>query len=792
MIAALALAAVTAGPAPLRPLPPDTARVHHGRLDGLEVATPRVEAGTIVVDGVLDEPVWAQAAVLTGFSQYAPADGIAAADSTEVLVWYSPTAIHFGIRAFESHGQVRATLADRDRISTDDHVQLLLGTFDDGRQATLVAVNPLGVQADGVLIETGRLGSGSFTGAVNVREPADLSPDFVYDSKGRLTDYGYEIELRVPFKSLRYQPAAEQSWTLQVVRAVQHSGAQETWAPARRASASFLGQSGRLTGLSGMRRGLVLDANPVLTARTDGAPGGDGRWAYGETTPELGMNVRWGVTNNLTMNGTVNPDFSQVEADAGQLTFDPRQSLFVSEKRPFFLDGIEQFATPNQLVYTRRIAQPEAAVKLTGKALGADIGVLSAVDDRLAGLSGEHPVYNLLRVQRDLGAQSRIGAVYTDRIDGDDYNRVAGLDGRYVFGRIYSAQFQAAASRTRRDGAAVSAPLWHARFNRNGRTFGMTYSANGIHEDFRAGSGFISRPGIVQLNVSHRVTGYGSRASAVQSLTGEVALYGTWKYATFADGGSSQDRKLHLNVNSSLRGGWRAGASVLIESFGYDPDIYAGYRIEAPDGSGGLDTLPFVGTPRLKNLDWVIQGATPEFSRFSGDLFLLWGRDENFYEWASGDLIWLTVNTNFRPTDQLRLTASYSHQQVDRPGDGSAVAVWRIPRAKLEYQISRPFFVRVIGEYNAYSQTALRDDSRTGHPLLVPDPETGDFVRTRPIRDNSLRGDLLLAYQPNPGTVIFAGYGSTLREPADGDLPSRRLRRTSDAIFLKMSYLWRL
>jgi hypothetical protein len=790
MLPALLVAGLAAGLAGADAAPPDSTLIHHGRKNRLSVITPRIEAA-IEVDGQLDEPVWQSAAILTGFSQYAPADGIAAADSTEVLVWYSPTAIHFGIRAFEAHGAVRATLAERDRIATDDYVQLLLGTFDDGRQATLIGVNPLGVQADGVLVETGRLGSGSFNGATVVREPADLSPDFVFDSKGRLTDQGYEIEIRVPFKSLRYQPEAEQSWTLQVVRGVQHSGAQETWAPALRASASFLGQSGRLTALSGMRRGLVLDANPVLTARTDGAPRASGGWGYGETRPEVGLNLRWGVTNNLTMNGTVNPDFSQVEADAGQLTFDPRQSVFVSEKRPFFLDGIEQFATPNQLVYTRRIAQPEAAVKLTGKAFGADIGVLSAVDDRIAGLSGEQPIYNILRVQRDLGRQSRIGAVYTDRIDGDGYNRVAGVDGRYVFGRIYSAQVQLAASRTRQGGESVSAPLWHARFNRNGRTFGMTYSANAIHEDFRAGSGFISRPGVVNINVAHRLTGYGSQQSLVQSLTGEVGIYQTWKYATFADGGSSQDRKLHLNFNSALRGGWRAGASVLIETFGYDPDIYEHYRIEAPDGAGGLDTLPFVGTPRLSNLDWVLSGATPEFAKFSGDIFLLWGRDENFYEWASGDILWITLNTNFRPTDKLRLTASYLHQQVDRPSDGSAVSVWRIPRLKMEYQVSRPFFVRLIGEYNAYSQLALRDDSRTNNPILIFDAGAGDFVRTTPIRDNSFRGDLLLAYQPNPGTVIFAGYGSTLREPLDG-LPDRRLRRTEDAVFVKMSYLWRM
>src|SRR6185295_12810198 len=158
-----------------------------------------------------------------GFSQFSPTDGIPAADSTEVLVWYSPTAILFGIRAFEAHGAVHATLADRDRIASDDHIQILLSTFNDARQATVFAVNPLGVQSDGALVETGATrGGNGFSNAVARRETADLSPDYVYDSKGRLTDYGYEVEVRIPFKSLRYQSAAEQSWGLNVTKRVQH------------------------------------------------------------------------------------------------------------------------------------------------------------------------------------------------------------------------------------------------------------------------------------------------------------------------------------------------------------------------------------------------------------------------------------------------------------------------------------------------------------------------------------------------------------------------------------------
>ena len=122
---------------------------YNGRAGQLEVRVPRQEAVT-VVDGKLDEAIWGESAVLTGFSQFSPADGIPAVDSTQVLVWYSPTAIHFGIRAFEAHGAVHATLADRDRISADDHIQILLSTFNDGRQASVFAVNPLGVQMDGI------------------------------------------------------------------------------------------------------------------------------------------------------------------------------------------------------------------------------------------------------------------------------------------------------------------------------------------------------------------------------------------------------------------------------------------------------------------------------------------------------------------------------------------------------------------------------------------------------------------------------------------------------------------
>ncbi|MCC6242630.1 MAG: carbohydrate binding family 9 domain-containing protein, partial [Gemmatimonadaceae bacterium] len=198
--------------------------VFDGRRGQLAVPTPRRDAAA-VVDGKLEEPEWAAAAMLTGFSQFFPADGVAAQDSTEVLVWYSSTALHVGIRAFAPAGTVRATLADRDKISQDDNIQLFLGTYADSRQALVFSVNPFGIQSDGVLNETGSVSGGGFSGGTaKARENADLAPDYVWQSKGRVTDFGYEVELAIPFKSLRYKAGDEQQWQLHVIRTVQATG----------------------------------------------------------------------------------------------------------------------------------------------------------------------------------------------------------------------------------------------------------------------------------------------------------------------------------------------------------------------------------------------------------------------------------------------------------------------------------------------------------------------------------------------------------------------------------------
>ncbi|MEP7347354.1 MAG: DUF5916 domain-containing protein, partial [Gemmatimonadaceae bacterium] len=551
--------------------------VFHGRKAQTSAQIPRLDA-EVVIDGSIDEPVWKQAALLTGFSAYLPFDNRAAADSTEVLIWYTSTDLYFAVRAFEEHGAVHATLAARDHADSDDNVQLLLDPFNDRRRAFVFGVNPLGIQTDGMRTDAGNTPQprgATFGGS----PPAsiDLNPDFQYESKGRVVTGGYEVELRVPLKSIRFQGTDIQTWSFQVLRFVQHSGYQQTWTPARRGSAAFLSQSGTLTGISGLRRDMVVEANPEFTASRSGFDDGSGYVSDG--TAALGGNIRWRVVPNVTLNGTVRPDFSQVEADAAQIPGDTRFSLFFPEKRPFFVDGIDQFETPSNLIYTRRIVQPDAAVKLSGKFGRSNVALLSAIDDQLASASGtEHPLFNLLRVRRDILKASTVGLTLTDRTEGDDYNRVVSTDTRLVWKGAYALSAQGSYSSTRSTGVTHISPQWDISHSRTGLRFGYLYSFTGIDPNFQAQSGFVPRNDFVRTQFYNRVSFYGKPGSLIESWLVRQGAEWLWLYDKFKAGDGVQESKLQAENVINLHGGWIVSLTPVTEGFRFDPRSYASYR----------------------------------------------------------------------------------------------------------------------------------------------------------------------------------------------------------------------
>jgi hypothetical protein len=766
------------------PSPPPSSPIYDGRAGETHIQAPRIDA-EIAIDGALTEPAWSRAAVLRGFSQYAPVDGVPASDSTVVLVFYSKRAIYFGIRAYEAHGAVHATLADRDKIASDDYVQILLDTSHDHRRAYIFGVNPLGIQADGILSE-GIQSHANNTGGP-ARDTVDLSTDYTYQSQGHVTAWGYEVEVRIPFSSISFTSGGVQRWGINVIRQVQHSGYEDTWAPARQSNASFIGQSGILEGLTAISRGMVLDINPELTEHVNGAPTPTG-WKYSAEPLHPGGNIRWGITDNLTLDGTVRPDFSQIEADVPVLQYDPRQAVFFPEKRPFFLDGLEQFDTPNSLIYTRRIVQPDGAVKLTGEAAGATVGLLSAVDATTASTTGtDHPIFNILRARRSLGTTATLGVLVADREDGPYYNHVGGLDARFVFGDIYDVRLQGAVSSTRTDSAHGAGPLWDVLFERNGHHLKLSYQLTGLDPRFMDESGFIGRTGIVSGTFANALTFYGPRDALLESYTFDFAQITTWRYDQFQHQHRGEDVRWHFSNAVTLRGGWQFIGDAFVETYGYDPALYANYYI-AKKTAAGTDTVPYVGQANLPNLDIVTGLTTPRWQGFDATIQTITGFDDNFYEWSSAWIFDVNATINWRPTDRARVSLIYAQQQWVRRSDNTQVAVQRVPYLEIAYQVARPIFVRFIGQYDATWVDALRDDGRTNDPILIRNRATNTFTPTVRTTTNAVRGDWLFSYQPTPGTVFFLGYGSGYTEPWSFNFTG--LHRTTDGFFVKASYLF--
>jgi hypothetical protein len=723
---------------------------------------PRLEA-SVRIDGVLDEPAWSEATQLTGFWQYQPVDGRPAEERTEVLVWYAPDAIHFGVIAHDRvPAAIRATVADRDNIDSEDQIVLDIDTFHDRRRAFFFAVNPLGAQSDGVRSEGAGQVSSLVPGSI------DKNPDFVWESKGRISDRGYEIEIRIPFKSLRYPGGERQTWGFNVTRIVRRTGYTDTWTDVRRANASFIGQEGAIAGLHDLRHGVTVEAQPFVTATANGSrdPAG-GEFDREDVDPDAGLNLRLGFTS-YALDATLNPDFSQVESDEGQVTLNERFALFFPEKRPFFLEGIELFGTPQTLVYTRRIVDPKAGAKFTGKFGQLGVAHLTAVDET----GDDDAWFNITRLRRDFGRNSIAGVTFTNRDQGGAHNRVLAGDFRYVWG-IYYTQFQYGASWTTDSGATRRAPIWQAEYDRTGRSWGFNYLLRGLGDGFDAQAGFVNRlrSGVVNGHAFNRLTLYGVRGALLENLTVFFGPDRTWLYGDFGFKEGLEGFE-QIDATFQLRGGWELNGHLQRDFVNFQDSSFAGYTTGGAAGPAYLPPDDFSG------VNWLVKATTPTWRQLGAELSYQRGRAPIFQEGATGTARILTGRVELRPAPTVRIAASGTAFHLFRL-DGSEFARSLIPRLQAEYQPNRALFFRAIGEYRSERRTGLRA-AGSGEPIFI------DGAAQPAVRTNGLRVDLLASFEPTPGTVAFLGYGSSLE--TDGEFNWSRLRRRYDGLFVKLAY----
>jgi len=709
-----------------------------------EPERPRVEAvatrAPLHVDGILDEPDWARAEPITDFRLILQREGERPVDSTTVRVLRDGDRIVFGIRCAHADGEdVRSSLAPRDQITDDDHISVHLDTFLDRRRAYIFGVNAHGVQLDGILDG----------------EDPDFTWDGVWQAETRREDGAWTAEIAVPFRTLRFPAGGEGVWGLWIRRQSTRHDEVSTWPLYRlEVQGDIMLQGADLGGLAGAAGSGGLSVQPyvasthVSTRDAAGTP-----WAD-ERDTEGGVDVEFSPTPAFRANVTVNPDYSQVEADALQIDVNRRFPIFYPEKRPFFLEGAEIFRTPLQLVHTRRIANPDFGAKIAGKSGRLRIGAIAARDAGGASLGGTHYPgperagdVGIARLTADVGANSNVGVVGTVRsfenegvalpaaiganaADGGRSWTAAG-DARLQLGRRVFFTGQLAWSGTEVDSALGDDPY---RLSDVGYTAHLRYGDGvrnlELYQDY-LGPDFVAATGFLQ-RVDARKTGFNSNfyvrpesawLHSWQPILNAYAIHDhdggleEWYASPMVDWRFQQQTHMHtMYVRSMER--W-IGRD-------YDRNTYIFFLDNERWRSLAVDFGVVVG-------DGVWYGDTDA---------------ESFLGWSEEYELELTA----RPSPRLTIEGVVERERFStRRGGEELFDVW-VFGANTTFQFTRRLYARVYPQY----------DSGREH----------------------IDADILLGYVVSPGRVFYLGMNRNY-DDLDG-----RTRTTERALFLKASYLF--
>jgi hypothetical protein len=683
--------------------------------------------------------------------------------TTACRLTYDRTSLYLGCVARDPRPRdIRAFVTDRDAIDGHDRIMLTLDPFLDQRRAFQFGVSALGVQSDAVLAQQGAGGGGGPDAA-----PVDPSWDAIWSSAGTITDDGYVVEAAIPFQALRFPRSdAPQTWGMVLTRWWPRSVAVEMRsARLDRADSCVLCQTDRLAGLTDIAPGSALQLSPTLTAsRVDTIPDGSvGRLQAGGADPSVGMDARWGITSDLTLDVTVNPDFSQVEADVAQLDVNNRFALFYPEKRPFFLEGADFFGTPVRAVFTRSVVAPTVGTKLTGKVGANALGMLVTQDRAnhllLADAQSSETVSlddatttMVARVRRDVGASSSVGALATSRRARGYGNAVGGFD---LFARPFpsvTVEAQALRSSTSYPERVVAAHGQPAgRFGGTATSFSarwatrdwsMDVSRSSIGRGFRADAGFVPQTGLSFGN-----------ARLVRTFNGDADLWftrirliaGLWRQADF------EGHVLHGGHWFGLV--WDGPAQ---SSFG----IWPNFQREYADGrsyDGMLFWYTEARTRPSANLALAVEGG--------------FGDAVDYLNGGLGRTLQLTPRLEAHLGRNFETVLAHTHQRLDR--DGGRVFTADLTRLRAVYSFSTRSFVRAVLQRSRITRSASLNAEDV-------DPESRWLV-----------SQLTYGYKVNPQTVLFLGWGEDRRGGVDADGVFAPLSPDARSFFLKLGYAWR-
>ena len=715
--------------------------------------TTKAAISGIKVDGILDEKAWDDATLIKLPYEWTPGDNITPPVDTDCLVTFDQDNFYLAFRCYDPDpSKIRAHLMDRDAMDTfiqDDAITVVLDTFNDERRGFQFRVNPLGVQADANFSES--------------EGYEDFSWDAIWESAGKITEWGYAVEVAIPFNQLRFPRTSDvQTWGFSAERSYPRSVRHRMTSHRRdRDVFCYFCQFNKISGIQGISPGLNIELDPTLTgirtdSRGDFPMNPEAPMKNGKIDPDPGLTARWGITPNLILNAAVNPDFSQVEADVRELEVNTRFAIRYPEKRPFFLEGGDFFLTPVEAVFTRTVADPDGGLKLTGKVGKNAIGIFGTYD-RVNNLlfpanqisqstSLEQDVTSgVFRFRRDIGQASNLGVLYTGRVAEDYYNHVAGFDGFFRLSRTKQLSFQYLHSETKyskeisagfgQKQASFGGDALVAEFVHFGRNWLYMLRYDDFHPEFRADYGYVPRVDMRSLEGLLRRTLWGEQGDWFTQLT-----FGIRGNVTYSHDGDLTDRKLGLVV--TYQGPLQTSVTT---QYSRSRELYLTEYYD-------LDQVVFVA--EMKPLGGLRLNA-----------HILFGDAVDYTNARQAAGMNLLPSLEFNLGKHINVNLQHAFQKLTLKGDEIFTA--NLSQVKLIYNFTTRTFVRAIIQYLHVA--------RNPDVYLFPTPDETQTLFTQ----------FLFSYKLNPQTVVFIGYSDNYL-----GLTGIDITQTNRTFFVKLGYAW--
>ena len=709
------------------------------------------------IDGELDEDIWTKLVPVENFSEIFPGDQTQPAVELKGMMTYDEENLYVGIMVFDDPSSIRVNLSDRDEIWGDDYAGIVLDPNRDGQGMYFIAVNPIGIQGD------------SFMSPNNEDDNFDL----LYHSSGQVTESGYQIEMAIPFKSLRFPDVDSHTWgaTFWVTRP-RESRNEYSWAAINRDNPCMSCQLGEINGILDIRSGRNLEILPSLTGAGGGTLNDPDIPSSGfnneRVTFNPSLNVKYGITSQLTADVTVNPDFSQIESDQAQINVNSTFALFYEERRPFFQEGAGLFDTEIRTVYTRAINDPIGAVKLTGRFGSVDVAYIGARDNQSPLLlpfeeesqllKGGRSVSNIARIRHSFNNDSFVGVLLTDRrLDEGGSGSTVSVDAATRFWRKYTLSGQFVYSRTAEpndleksrgleaisfgtkgytgilDGESFTGYASRIEFDRAARYWSFEGGYEAVSPTFRADNGFVRQNNSQTAYFWQAFTIYPERVIGfIDRIRPNMVVGSSWNF----DG---LQKSVFLRTSLSVQFKRQTFAQI---SWRSREENFAGIQFNGMTQLRGRINSNFSGRVNL--------GAEVSV----GESIVRFLDQPEI-----GDSFEITAWGQFRPTSFISIQPRISFSQLTDQVTGEEFYSGYIARARVKYVLSRRFFLRTVFQYSEFSK--------------------------------SLEIDPLITYKLNPFTALHIGSTHELDQFHREGSQQKYFRQSDRQIFFKVQYLFR-